>query len=84
MLTEPVITEIAQRHGKTNAQVCLQWAIQRGTIPLSKTETLSRLPENMNCFNFEMSKEEVEKIDALDAGVRIFKFSGGFHSGYWA
>jgi len=52
ILTDPVITEIAQKHGRTPAQVCINWAIQRKTIPLIKTVNLDRLTENFNSFDF--------------------------------
>ena len=79
-MTDPVITEIAQKHGRTPAQVCINWALQRNTIPLTKTVNLDRLTENFQSFDFEMSPEEVQKINDLDAGIRIFQFNAGYFS----
>ena len=81
-MTDPVIVEIATKFGKTPAQVCLNWAIQRKTIPLVKTTSLDRLTENFNCFDFELSAQDLEKISSLDAGVRLFK-KLGFAPGYF-
>lgn len=72
MLTDPVVVQIAKHHSKTAAQVCLNWALQRKTIPLVKTTNMGRLTENFNCFDFELSADEVKQIDSLDANIRLF------------
>ena len=71
-MEDPTLTEIANSKCKTPAQIILAWHIQRGTIPLVKTSRVERLPENINVFDFELSEEEVAKIDALDKGYHFF------------
>ena len=63
---DEVLREIGTKHGKTAAQVALRWAIQQpDVIALSKTATESRLPENFDIFDFELSDEEMKAIFAL-------------------
>lgn len=63
---DPVLKEIGAKHGKTAAQVVLRWAVsQEGVIALSKTATESRLKENFDIFDFDLSKEEMQAIHAL-------------------
>jgi diketogulonate reductase-like aldo/keto reductase len=63
---DPVLKEIGAKHGKTAAQVVLRWAVQQdGVIALSKTATESRLTENFDIFDFELSADEMQAIQAL-------------------
>ncbi|MBT9368678.1 aldo/keto reductase [Rhizobium sp. CSW-27] len=63
---DPVLQDIAARHGKTAAQVVLRWAVQQdGVIALSKTATESRLKENFDVFDFALSADEMQAIHAL-------------------
>lgn len=63
---EAVLKDIGAKHGKTAAQVALRWAIQQqNVIALSKTASVSRLPENFDIFNFALSLEEMQAIHAL-------------------
>ncbi|WP_037084083.1 aldo/keto reductase [Neorhizobium vignae] len=63
---DDVLKDIGAKHGKTAAQVTLRWAIQqKDVIALSKTATVSRLPENFDVFDFALSEEEMLAIHAL-------------------
>jgi len=63
---DPVLKDIGSRHGKTAAQVALRWAIQqKDVIALSKTATVSRLPENFDVFDFALSEDEMLAIHKL-------------------
>ena len=63
---DEVLRDIGAKHGKTSAQVALRWAVQQpGVIALSKTATESRLPENFDIFDFDLSDEEMKAIFAL-------------------
>lgn len=63
---DEVLKDIAAKHGKTAAQVALRWAIQqKDVIALSKTATVSRLPENYDVFDFALSEDEMQAIHAL-------------------
>ena len=68
VLDDPVITKIANEVGKTPAQVVLRWHLQRGDIVFPKTVTPSRMEENFDLFDFELSSDDMEKVDGLDQG----------------
>ena len=70
MLDDPVITEIAQAQGKTPGQVVLRWHLQLGNVVIPKSVTPQRIEENLDVFGFELSDEEMEQIESLDAGER--------------
>jgi 2,5-diketo-D-gluconate reductase A len=67
-LSEPVVRAIAERHGRTPAQVVLRWHLQRGDIVIPKTDTPARMTENLNVLNFELSAEDMADVEALDRG----------------
>jgi D-xylose reductase len=58
-------------HGKTPAQIALRWAVQRGTVPIPKTQTAAHLAENLAVYDFTLSREEMAEIDALDRHRRF-------------
>lgn len=68
VLDDPVITEIADKVGKSTAQVVLRWHIQRGDIIFPKSVTPKRVEENFALFDFELDNAAVEAISALDKG----------------
>jgi 2,5-diketo-D-gluconate reductase A len=70
VLDNPVIGGIAAEHGKTPAQVVLRWHVQRGDIVFPKSVTRSRVEENFDIFDFELSDSEVGFISALNKDER--------------
>ena len=68
VLEDPAITQIAEKAGKTPAQVVLRWHIQRGDIVFPKSVTPSRMEENFDLFDFELDPSDMEEITALDRG----------------
>jgi 2,5-diketo-D-gluconate reductase A len=68
VLDDPVITAVADKVGRTPAQVVLRWHIQRGNIVFPKSTTPARIAENFELFDFELDDGDVEQIDALDRG----------------
>ncbi len=68
VLDDPVITAIAERLGRSPAQVVLRWHIQRGSIVFPKSTTPSRIAENFELFDFELQPDEVSATAALDKG----------------
>jgi 2,5-diketo-D-gluconate reductase A len=70
VLDDPTINEIAERAGKTPAQVVLRWHIERGDIIFPKSVTAARIRENFAIFDFELSGEDVGAISALNKGQR--------------
>src|SRR4051812_7525080 len=70
VLDDPVITEIAQRVGRTPAQVVLRWHVQRGDIVFPKSTTASRIRKNFEIFDFELTEADLAAIAGLDRGDR--------------
>ncbi len=68
VLDDPAIVRIAEGLGKTPAQVVLRWHIQRGDIIFPKSATPSRMKENFELFDFELSPTDMETLTALDRG----------------
>ena len=69
-LADPTIDDIARRVGKTPAQVILRWTIERGDIVFPKSVTPSRIRENIDIFDFELTGDDVEAISALNRNER--------------
>ena len=66
LLERPEVASAAVAHGKTAAQVVIRWHLQHGTIVFPKTSSRSRLIENANVFDFELSADQMAAIDSLD------------------
>jgi len=63
---DSVLTEIGQRHGKTAAQVTLRWLMQQDIIAaIPRSSNATRIAENIDVFDFELSEDEMRRIDAL-------------------
>lgn len=69
-LEDPAIVEIAEAHGKTPAQVMLRWHLQQDRQVIPKSVTPSRIAENIDVFDFDLTTEQLAAIDALDTGKR--------------
>jgi diketogulonate reductase-like aldo/keto reductase len=69
-LQDPVITKIADVHGKTPAQVMLRWGLQHGRSVIPKSTKPQRIAENIDVFDFELTNDELAAIDALNTGRR--------------
>ncbi|QSZ34726.1 hypothetical protein DSL72_007581 [Monilinia vaccinii-corymbosi] len=63
---DPTLNLLANTHKKTTAQVLIRYALQKGWIPLPKSETPSRIVENANVYDFNLSQDEMQKLDNLD------------------
>ena len=66
MFSNLELKAIGEKYGKTVAQVILRWLVQRNIVPLSKSVKKSRMEENINIFDFELSKEDMDKISEMD------------------
>ena len=75
LLNEPVFTELAEKYGKNNVQIILRWHIQEGTIVFPKSTNPKHIKDNIDIFDFELTAGEMERIRALDKGVRFFNMS---------
>lgn len=67
-----VLVSIAEKHGKTVAQVILRWLTQRDIIVIPKSVRRERMAENFDIFNFELTQEEMNAIRQLDTGTSLF------------
>ncbi len=76
---EPVLKSIAQHHDRTVAQVVLRWHIEHGTIVIPKSTKRERIIENSQIFDFSLTQEEVNKIDAMDKHQRFGSDPDNFH-----
>ncbi|KDR21031.1 hypothetical protein L798_04544, partial [Zootermopsis nevadensis] len=73
-LKDPKIKEVADKYGKTTAQIILRYLIQHGIVPIPKSSNKNRLQENIDIFNFELVPEDVAAMDALNRNKRICDF----------
>ncbi|MNT81737.1 putative oxidoreductase YtbE [compost metagenome] len=71
LLDQPVLKEIAGSHGKTVPQVVLRWDLQHGVITIPKSTKEHRIAENASVFDFELSLEDMTRIDALNQDLRV-------------
>lgn len=71
VLTVPALVEIAEKYGKSPAQVALKWSLQKGYLPLPKSVTPARIIENGQLFDFDLTAEEVATIDGLHGATRL-------------
>lgn len=70
LLGNEVISEIAQAHGKSSAQVILRWNLQKGVVVIPGSSNPDHIKENTELFDFELTKEEMERMNALDRGEK--------------
>ncbi|SFA81284.1 MULTISPECIES: aldo/keto reductase [unclassified Bacillus (in: firmicutes)] len=71
LITEPVIVEIANKYGKSPAQVILRWDLQNGVVTIPKSTNEKRIIENASIFDFELSTEDMDKINSLNKNERV-------------
>lgn len=72
LLSNQTMNELAQKYNKTVPQVAIKWLLQRGIVALPKSVTPSRIIENFNVFDFEISSEDMDKIKTLNQGKKLF------------
>lgn len=71
LFKEPIVKRLAKKYKKTPAQILLNWAVSRGTITIPKSIHLQRISENINIFDFELTKEEQAGINSLNKNFRV-------------
>ncbi len=69
--TNPVISSLAKKYGRTPAQIILRWDIQLGVVTIPKSVHRERIEENSKVFDFVLDEEDVAKITVLDKGERM-------------
>lgn len=72
LLEEPLFAELAQKYGKTNAQVILRWHIQVGNIVIPGSKNPAHIKDNFDLFDFSLTDAEMAKIVALDKNTRYY------------
>jgi len=80
VLQDPIINEIAAKHGKTAAQIIFAWHHAHKTVILAQTSKPERLPENINFFDIVLTEDEIKAIDGLECGGRLYDVA--FVNGY--
>ena len=68
VLLDEVLADIAGKYGKTVAQIILKWDIQRGIVTIPKSVHSERIDANIDVFDFQLSEDDMKKINALDSG----------------
>ena len=71
LLAEPVLTEVAARHGRTPAQIVLRWHVQQNLIAIPKASHIDRLRHNLDVFDFALTDDDLTQIAGLATGVRV-------------
>ena len=72
IFSDPVLTKIGEKYGKTAAHVALRWLLQSDVIIIPKTVYKSRMEENLNLFDFTLDADDMEAIALLDTGHSLF------------
>jgi 2,5-diketo-D-gluconate reductase A len=65
-LNDEKVGEVAERHGRTPAQVLIRWGLQRDVVEIPKSQTRERIEQNFQVFDFELSDEDMAELDSLD------------------
>lgn len=71
LLETALIKSLADKHGKTPAQILLRWATQRGVAVIPKSNNAARLAQNLDVLSFDLASDELESISGLDKGLRF-------------
>lgn len=72
-LDDPVLTKLAEKHGKSTAQIILRWHLQNGVAIIPKSVHQARIQQNADIFDFTLTDDELRQIDALNTNHRISK-----------
>ena len=72
LINEPVFTKLAEKYGKSNAQIILRWHTQAGNIVIPGSRNPAHIRDNFNIFDFTLTAEEMAEIAAVDKNVRYY------------
>lgn len=72
LIDEPVFTRLAEKYGKTNAQIILRWHIQEGNVVFPGSRNPEHIRANFNIFDFELAEEEMKEIAKLGKNIRYY------------
>lgn len=65
----PTLVEVSKKYNKATQQVLIRYALQKGWVPLPKTDTEERIAANADVFDFNISEEDMQTLDSLDQGA---------------
>ena len=65
---DPTLVEVAKKYGKTTQQILIRYALQKGWVPLPKTDNPDRIVANADIFGFDLKAEDMDTLDSLDQG----------------
>jgi diketogulonate reductase-like aldo/keto reductase len=82
LVNEPVFTELAEKYGKSNAQIILRWHVQMDTIAIPGSKNPEHIKANADIFDFELTDEEMKKIAAVDKNRRYYTATQEALEGY--
>jgi diketogulonate reductase-like aldo/keto reductase len=71
LFQDETIKEIADKHRKTPAQICLRWGLQKGVVVIPKSGSEKHLKENFAIFDWNISQDDMKRIDLLDKGESV-------------
>lgn len=71
IITEPLVQRLAEKYHKTSAQIILRWDLQHEVVTIPKSTHHNRIAENAQIFDFELSPEDMDLLNALDQGKRV-------------
>ena len=73
IMSEPLVQGLAEKYGKSPAQVLLRWHIQQGHVVIPGSKTPSHITDNIDLFDFALTNEDMAQIDSLDKGKPFFE-----------
>ena len=77
ILEEPALLEIGERLGRTPAQVSLRWLLENGIAAIPRSSSEHRMRENLSALEFELSREDHERIESITTGKRVIDWWPG-------
>ena len=72
LINEPVFTELAEKYGKSNAQIILRWHVQSGNVVFPGSRNPDHIRDNFDIFDFALTDEEMARIAAVDKNTRYY------------
>lgn len=82
LLSDPTINEIAEKYQKSAAQIILRWDLQNNVVTIPKSIKEQRIVENANIFDFELTNEDMDKINGLNKDERVGPNPDDFENGF--
>ncbi|GHH96723.1 aldo/keto reductase [Neobacillus kokaensis] len=82
ILSDPIINQLAEKYGKSAAQIVLRWDLQSKVVTIPKSIKEQRIIENANVFDFELTNEEMQTIDGLNKDERVGPDPDDFMAGF--